>query len=77
MTRFIPCQNCGARPVEEFLYGEIPQVPDTLTDPAQRDLDRVFMRSNPTDEAREAWFHASGCRRWSYLRRHRTSGEWR
>lgn len=77
MTRRVPCRVCGLRPVEEFLYGEAPDVPDSITDPDRRDLDRVFMRSNPTGEAAEAWFHAGGCRRWSYLARDRTSGEWR
>ena len=77
MTRFVPCRNCGRRPVEEFMYGEIPQVPDSLTEADARDLDRVYMRSNPTGEAPEGWFHSAGCRRWSYLRRDRTTGEWR
>lgn len=36
-----------------------------------------YMRSNPTGEAPEGWFRPAGCRRWTHLRRDRTSGEWR
>lgn len=76
MSLRVPCPNCGPRSVEEFLYGEVPQVPDEIADPAARDLDRVYMRSNPTGPAPEAWFHAFGCRRWTYLTRDRTTDEW-
>lgn len=76
MALHLPCSHCGPRSVEEFVYGEVPQVPDHLNDPAARDLDRVYMRSNPTGPAREGWFHAYGCRRWTYLTRDRTSDEW-
>ncbi|HEX7100656.1 MAG TPA: sarcosine oxidase subunit delta [Acidimicrobiia bacterium] len=76
MALFVPCENCGSRPVEEFVYGEIPQVPEQITDPDSRDLDRVYMRTNPTGPAAEAWFHAFGCRRWTYLVRDRTTYEW-
>jgi sarcosine oxidase, subunit delta len=55
--------------VEEFRYGEIPTVPETLTDPDARDLDRGFMRSNPEGETVERWFHEFGCRRWFTVRR--------
>lgn len=58
------CPNCGPRSVEEFRHGEIPRVPDHLTDPAQRDLDRVWNRTNPEGPTVEAWFHEQGCRRW-------------
>lgn len=76
MALQIPCSHCGPRSVEEFLYGEVAQVPDGITDPASRDLDRVFMRSNPAGPAREAWFHTFGCRRWTYSTRDRTTDEW-
>lgn len=76
MGLHVPCDWCGSRPVEEFVYGDIPDVPDTITDPDGRDVDLVFMRSNPAGATREAWFHADGCRRWSYLVRHRTTDEW-
>ena len=76
MALQIPCAFCGLRSVEEFGYGEIPDVPDALTDPAARDVDRVFMRTNPDGPAKEAWFHAFGCRRWSYLTRDRSNDTW-
>ena len=76
MALQIPCVFCGLRSVEEFGYGEIPDVPDSLTDPAARDVDRVFMKSNPDGPAKEAWFHAFGCRRWSYLTRDRSNDTW-
>jgi sarcosine oxidase delta subunit len=32
---WIPCPICGRRPVEEFSFGgELPTVPDRITDPA-------------------------------------------
>ncbi len=65
----IPCPHCGSRPVQEFVYGEIPLVPESLVDPDARDLDRAFMRSNLEGVVTERWFHAYGCRRWLTLRR--------
>jgi heterotetrameric sarcosine oxidase delta subunit len=53
----------------EFRYGEIPTVPDHLTDPAIRDLDRAFMRTNTEGIVTERWFHEAGCRRWMTVRR--------
>jgi heterotetrameric sarcosine oxidase delta subunit len=76
MALQIPCAFCGLRSVEEFGYGEVPDVPDNLTDPAARDVDRVFMKSNPDGPAKEAWFHVFGCRRWSYLTRDRSNDTW-
>ncbi|MGQ0849125.1 MAG: sarcosine oxidase subunit delta [Actinomycetota bacterium] len=61
---FLICPHCGRRPVDEFRYGEIPIVPDWITDPAARDLDRGFMRTNPEGQNTERWFHEYGCRRW-------------
>lgn len=69
MSLIIVCPNCGARPIEEFEYGEIPVVPAALTDPDARDLDRAFMRSNPEGPQAERWFHTFGCRRWLTVRR--------
>lgn len=76
MALRIPCSFCGLRSVEEFGYGEIPDVPASITDPAARDVDRVFMKTNPAGPAREAWFHAFGCRRWTYLTRDRADDSW-
>jgi heterotetrameric sarcosine oxidase delta subunit len=69
MSIHIPCPHCGSRPIQEFIHGEIPVVPDTITDPDQRDLDRAFMHDNPEGLTTERWFHAYGCRRWILLRR--------
>lgn len=69
MSLRIPCPHCGARAVEEFVYGEIPTVPESITDPDERDLDRAFMRNNPEGPTTERWFHTYGCRRWLTLRR--------
>ena len=69
MSIVIHCPNCGARPIEEFLYGEVPVVPDSITDPDARDLDRAFMHDNCEGPVVERWFHAYGCRRWSTVAR--------
>jgi heterotetrameric sarcosine oxidase delta subunit len=55
--------------VEEFIYGEIPTVPEALTDADAIDLDRAFMRTNPEGVQTERWFHVFGCRRWLTLQR--------
>jgi sarcosine oxidase subunit delta len=65
----ITCPHCGERPIEEFIYGEIPTVPESITDPDARDIDRAFMRSNPEGITIERWFHVFGCRRWLTLQR--------
>lgn len=69
MSLKLICPHCGSRPIEEFMYGEIPQVPEQLTDPDERDIDRAFMLKNPEGETLEAWFHVYGCRRWLRVRR--------
>lgn len=69
MNILIPCPHCGPRPIQEFVYGEIPEVPETITDPDARDLDRAFMRKNPEGPSTERWFHTYGCRRWLTLQR--------
>jgi len=55
------------------MYGEVADVPESITDPDARDLDRAFMRSNPAGLTTERWFHVAGCRRWLTLRRDTTS----
>ena len=69
MSLHLSCPHCGRRPLQEFVYGEIPVVPDHITDPDARDLDRAFMRANPEGENLERWFHTYGCRRWITVRR--------
>lgn len=76
MALSVPCTFCGSRPVEEFLYAEVPEVPDDITDPDARDVDRVFMKANRDGPSPEAWFHTLGCRRWSYLTRDRSTDRW-
>ena len=69
MSMQITCPTCGRRPVEEFVYGEIPATPESIVDEDQRDLDRAFMRANPEGPQTERWFHLYGCRRWLTVRR--------
>lgn len=69
MSLKIPCKHCGERPIHEFAYGEVPVVPDEITDVDERDLDRAFMFHNTEGVQREAWFHVYGCRRWTYVHR--------
>jgi sarcosine oxidase subunit delta len=69
MSLRINCPNCGSRPIEEYIYGEVPVVPEALSDPDERDLDRAFMRNNPEGPQTERWFHVYGCRRWLTVKR--------
>jgi len=67
---WITCPTCGERPVNEFRFGgELPHVPDSITHPADRNLDWVWMQDNVDGITTERWFHAAGCRRWLTLRR--------
>lgn len=72
MVLLLRCPHCGARPVGEWVYGEMPDPPDDLTDPDERDLDRGFMIANTEGVKVERWFHAGGCRRWQTIRRDTT-----
>ena len=69
MSIQIRCPHCGKRPIQEFVYGEMPIVPEHITDADERDLDRAFMRNNPEGVQAEAWFHTYGCRRWIQIKR--------
>ncbi len=64
MTLRIPCPHCGTRAIDEWVYGEIPVVPETITDADARDVDRAYFHNNTEGAVREAWFHLYGCRRW-------------
>lgn len=75
MSLQIPCPNCGRRPVHEFVHGEVPRVPESITNQDERDLDRAFMRENIEGVVTERWFHTDGCRRWLTLRRNTTTDE--
>ncbi len=69
MSLRLTCPNCGVRPLEEFLHGEIPQVPSSVEGAEARDLDRAFMADNTEGIVTERWFHAFGCRRWMTVQR--------
>ena len=75
MAIVLTCPNCGTRGVEEFVYGELPVVPDEITDANERDVDFAFMRANPRGWNRERWFHVFGCRRWFTVERHTVTNE--
>ncbi len=65
MAFCIDCPSCGPRPVTEYRYGgEVPRVPAACLDEAARDVDRVWMRTNPEGPTTERWYHELGCRRW-------------
>jgi heterotetrameric sarcosine oxidase delta subunit len=67
---WITCPICGERPVSEFRFGgELPSVPDSITDPDARNVDYVWMINNVRGVSIERWFHAAGCRRWLTLQR--------
>lgn len=71
MSIKIPCKNCGPRPLEEFVYGEVPVIPEHIKNHGEEayEFDFGFMRNNPAGIQREAWFHLYGCRRWTYIQR--------
>jgi heterotetrameric sarcosine oxidase delta subunit len=67
---WITCPVCGERPITEYRFGgELPHVPDHITDDADRNLDWVWMYDNVAGVTTERWFHAAGCRRWLTIRR--------
>ncbi len=67
---WIACPNCGDRPVEEYRFGgELPTVPDHVTDVDARDVDYVWFFDNNDGPSTERWFHHAGCRRWLTLHR--------
>jgi len=67
---WITCPTCGERPISEYRFGgELPHVPDSITDPGERNVDWVWMHDNIDGITAERWFHVAGCRRWLTLRR--------
>jgi heterotetrameric sarcosine oxidase delta subunit len=67
---WLDCPTCGRRPLDEFTFGgERRDVPDSITDPDERDFDEVWVFENPDGLTTERWFHAFGCRRWMTVRR--------
>lgn len=69
MALRIACPTCGSRALDEWVHGEAFDVPESITDQAERDLDRGFFHNNIEGVVREAWFHLYGCRRWVYVHR--------
>ena len=63
------CPHCGPRGLDEWVHGEIFEVPESITDPDARDVDRGYMHNNHAGVVAEAWFHQFGCRRWHTFRR--------
>ena len=62
---WLDCPRGGHRPLDEFAFGgERRPVPDSITDPDERDYDDVWVFENPDGPTTERWFHAHGCRRW-------------
>ena len=71
---WITCPNCGARPVEEYRFGgELPSIPDHVTEADERDVDYVWFFDNIDGPSVERWFHHAGCRRWLTLHRNTTT----
>jgi len=61
---WITCPTCGERPISEYRFGgELPHVPDSITDPGERNVDWVWMHDNIDGITAERWFHVAGCRR--------------
>jgi sarcosine oxidase, subunit delta len=68
--REIHCPNCGGRSRDEFRFGgELPTVPDSVTEPAARNVDYVWFFDNLDGPSTERWFHEAGCRRWFTVQR--------
>jgi heterotetrameric sarcosine oxidase delta subunit len=75
LRRRLLCPHCGVRDLDEFLYGEIPVTPASITDAEARDVDRAFMHENAEGLVAERWFHAFGCRRWVSVKRDTRTNE--
>lgn len=75
MSIRITCPHCGERTLEEYVYGEMFDVPADITDPLAREIDRSFMHNNVEGPVREAWFHLYGCRRWIVVTRDTTTDQ--
>jgi heterotetrameric sarcosine oxidase delta subunit len=73
MSLRLPCPHCGPRPIEEFVYGEVTAVSDSVVEPDERNVDLAFMASNPEGWTTERWFHSFGYRRWMTIRRNSTT----
>lgn len=69
----IDCPHCGTRSIEEWVHGEVLEVPASLDGPEAVAFDRAFMHTNAEGEVSEAWFHLFGCRRWVHVERDTTT----
>jgi heterotetrameric sarcosine oxidase delta subunit len=74
MTLRITCDHCGTRAINEFVHGEVVDVPEGVYSDGPdgddaRDVDRAYMHNNTAGDITEAWFHLYRCRRWVHLSR--------
>jgi len=69
MAPRITCPHCGERASDEWVHGEMFDLPDALTDTNDRDIDRGYFHNNTEGVVTEAWFHLFGCRRWIVVQR--------
>lgn len=69
MVLRLDCPHCGARPLEEWVYGSTTDTHRTISG---RDMDHSFMVGNVEGVTEEGWFHAGGCRRWQTITRDTT-----
>lgn len=69
MSLRITCPHCGARSLQEWVHGEMFDLPDEISDPTEREVDRSFFHNNTEGVITEAWFHLYGCRRWVTVKR--------
>ena len=69
MSLRITCPTCGPRSAEEWVHGEMFDVPESITDTDEWDVDRGFFHNNVEGLVQEAWFHLYGCRRWVVITR--------
>lgn len=73
MALRISCPHCGDRAMDEWVFGEVFAVPESIADEDERNVDRGYFHNNHDGVVSEAWFHLYGCRRWVYLRRDTTT----
>ena len=68
--RDLHCPNCGGRSRDEFSFGgELPTIPDSVTNVEARNVDYVWFFDNLDGASTERWFHDGGCRRWLTVQR--------
>jgi len=75
MSFLLPCPNCGARDVNEFVCaGEVttrPKEPPTL----EQLTAYLYLRRNVAGVQREWWYHRFGCQLWFQAERDTRTNE--